>query len=111
MRGDAAPYFKSLNRPFLVMGVERSLFYLLIGLCLPIAFSGRFRPWMDLMTVLVFSFLYIGGVILARIDSQMLVIFKRHIQYGRYYAAQPGIHAKIRPIRASVPSYKTGSIS
>ena len=41
MQGTPVIYFKSLNRSFTVFGVDRSLFYLFVGICLAMAFSAR----------------------------------------------------------------------
>ena len=96
-RGTCAPYFKSLNRPFLILGVDRPLFFLLLGLCLPIAFSGHLSPLMDGVAALCFLIGYGAGLLITRADSQMLTLYRRHIRYRKYYAAQPGIHA-IEPL-------------
>jgi type IV secretion system protein TrbD len=106
MRGTPALYFKSLNRPFNVLGVDKSLFYLSIGICLPIAFSSRLLPIMDGIAVLVFLIFYLVGSLITRADHQMLAIYKRHINYRGYYAAISGIHSKIVRIKPSVPVYQ-----
>lgn len=107
MRGTSALYFKSLNRPFHVLGVDRQLFYLIIGLCVPIAFSGRLSLLMDLTAFIFFSVLYVLGVLLTRADNQMLALYQRHIHYRKFYAAQPGIHAKVKLVKPSVPVYES----
>jgi type IV secretory pathway TrbD component len=106
MRGTSALYFKSLNRNFTVMGVDRQLFFLFVGLCLPIAFSARLTPMMDLIAGITFLFMHAIGVLITRTDSQILAIYRRHIHYKRYYRANPGIHANIPHIKASVPFYQ-----
>jgi type IV secretion system protein TrbD len=106
MRGTPTIYFKSLNRPFNILGVDKSLFYLSIGFCLPIAFSARLVPIMDGIAVLIFLILYIIGTLVTRADPQMLVIYKRHVNYRRYYAAISGIHSKTPRIKPSVPIYQ-----
>lgn len=105
-RGTAAIYFKSLNRPFNIFGVDRQLFFLFVGLCLPIAFSARLSPIMDGVALLTFIILHIGGVLITRADNQMLAIYRRHIHYKKYYVAIPGIHAQIPILRPSVPVYQ-----
>lgn len=47
MHGTPVTYFKSLNRPFTVLGVDRSLFYLFVAMGLAIAFSARLSWVMD----------------------------------------------------------------
>jgi len=106
MHGTPVIYFKSLNRTFNVLGVDRQLFFLFVGLCLPIAFSARLAPIMDGMAVMTFLVLYVIGVLLTRVDNQMLAIYRRHIRYKKYYAANPGIHARIPLLKPSVPIYQ-----
>lgn len=106
MRGTAAIYFKSLNRNFNIFGVDKSLFYLSVGICMPIAFSARLIPVMDGIAVIVFLIFYVSGVLITRADNQMLSIYKRHISYRKYYSANSGIHSKIPQVKASVPIYQ-----
>ena len=106
MRGTPVTYFKSLNRPFTVLGVDRSLFYVFVGLCLAIAFSARLSVTMDIVAGLVFLFLHVIGVLVTRVDSQILAVYRRHIHYHTYYAAQAGIHAKVPLVKSSVPIYQ-----
>lgn len=106
LRGTSAIYFKSLNRNFTVLGVDRQLFYLFVGLTLPIAFAARLKPFMDGIALIVFVILYIVGVLITRSDAQMLPIYRRHIHYRNYYTAVSGIHAKISRLKSSVPIYQ-----
>ena len=105
MHGTPVIYFNALNRPFTVLGVDRALFYVFVGLCLAIAFSARLSPVMDGVAVLLFMGLQSIGVLLTRLDPQILLIYRRHIHYRNYYAAQSGIHAKIPAVKPSVPCY------
>lgn len=100
-----ALYFKSLNRQFHIMGIDRQLFFLLLGLCAPIAYSARFSVVMDLIAGMLFLVGYIGGVFITRADPQLLQIYLRHIKYKNYYAPLPGVHAPIRLVKPSVPVY------
>lgn len=104
-RGTAAPYFKSLNRPILILGVDRSLFFLLAGVCLPIAFSGHLAPLMDLMATVIFAIGYAFCLLITRADSQILVLYRRHIRYHVYYSAQPSIYSQEIIHRPSVPIF------
>ncbi|MFN7098227.1 MAG: VirB3 family type IV secretion system protein [Gammaproteobacteria bacterium] len=106
MRGTPAIYFKALNRHFNVLGVDRQLFFMFVGLCLPIAFAGRLAPNIDLIAGILFFVLYSVGVIITRLDNQWLAVYRRHIHYRRYYAAQAGIHAPVRLVKPSVPVYQ-----
>jgi type IV secretory pathway TrbD component len=101
-----ALYFKSLNRQFQIIGIDRKLFFLLLGLCAPIAYSARFSFSMDVVAIVLFMVGYIAAVFITRADSQLLQIYLRHIKYKNYYAPQPGIHASIRLVKPSVPVYQ-----
>lgn len=105
MRGTAAIFFQSLNRPFNILGVDRQLFFLCVGLCLPIAFSARLSLFMDIVAVLVFVVLYVIGVMVTRLDNQILLIYRRHIHYQKYYAAVAGIHVAPPSPKVSVPNH------
>jgi len=106
MRGTPTIYFQSLNRPFTVLGVDRQLFFLFVGLSLPIAFSARLRPLMDLTALVLFLILYVIGLLITRLDYQILPIYRRHIHYKKYYTATSGIHSVIPLLKPSVPVYQ-----
>ena len=105
MRGTRATYYVSLNRPFLVAGVEHDLFYFFLCISLLIAFSARLSIVMSLIALITFFILIGAGNLIARADPQMLAIYRRHIQYRKYYAANPGLHAGVPLIKPSVPIY------
>lgn len=106
MRGTSVIYYKAINRDFNVLGVDRQLFYLFVGLTLPIAFSARLSPMMDCVALGVFAFLHGVGVLMTRADNQMLAIYRRHIHYKKYYPAVSGIHAQPGFLKPSVPYYQ-----
>lgn len=106
MRGTPAYYFQSLNREFHVFGVNRELFFLFVGICLPIAFSARLSPLMDLIAFIIFMILYVIGVLITRADNQILEVYRRHIHFKKYYSPQAGIHAQVPTIKPSVPFYE-----
>lgn len=106
MQGTAALYFQSLNRFNHILGVDRRWFFLAVGLCTPIAFAARFAPLMDAITAFLFLICHMVGVLMTRADDQMLVLYKRHIRYRKYYTATPGLHAPIAVVRPSVPVYQ-----
>lgn len=106
MQGTPLLYFTSLNRPFTLMGVERSLFFLILGLCLPLVMSGRLLPMADVFGMGLFILLQTIGVLLTRIDPTILMLYRRHIYYRRYYAPVTGIHAAMLPVKPSVPVYE-----
>ena len=101
-----AIYFQSLNRTATLFGVDRSLFFLCVALCVPIAVSGRFSLLMDSMAVGLFMGLLAVSAWLTKADPEMLLIYRRHIRYARYYAAVPGVHAHLPLIKPSVPLYR-----
>lgn len=106
MRGSSAIYFKSLNRHFTILGVDRQVFFLLVGLCLPIAFSGHLAPSMDGIAFGIFMVLYIAGVLITRTDPQIVSIYRRHIHYKKYYKNIAGIHAPVLRVKESVAFYQ-----
>lgn len=105
MRGTPAVYFNALNRHFTVCGVERSLFYLFVGIGLAIAFSARLSLVMDIIASVIFLALHAIGVLLTRLDPQILLIYRRHIHIHPYYAPLPGIHARMPIVKPSVPFF------
>ncbi len=106
MRGTPTIFYRSLNRKFHVFGVDRSMFYIFVALCLPLIFAGRLSLKVDLIALVIFIILHIIGVLITRADSQMMDIYRRHIHYKKYYAAHPGIHAKVPLLRNSVPFFE-----
>lgn len=96
------PYYASLNRPFTFLGVERSLFFLILGICLPLAFSDRLLPVGDMFAGALYAFLHALGVYITRLDPQMVQLYRRHLRYRRYYAPLRGIHAVALPVYDSV---------
>lgn len=105
MRGTPAIYFTALNRHFTVCGVERSLFYLFVGISLAIDFSARLSVCMDIVACIIFLGLHSIGVLVTRLDPQILQIYRRHIHIQSYYAPHPGVHAKIPLLKPSVQFY------
>lgn len=106
MHGTPTLYFKALNRDFHVLGVDRQLFYLFVGLCVPIAVSAHLNWVMDLIALFIFMTLYLAGVYITRLDKQILAIYRRHIHYQEYYPAHSSVHAKTILIKPSVPFYQ-----
>jgi len=106
MHGTPVTYFKSLNRPFTVLGVDRSLFYLFVGIGLAIAFSARLALVMDVVAGMVFVVLHAMGVLLTRVNANVLAVYRRHIHYRSYYTAQPSIGSSVPLIKPSVPVYQ-----
>lgn len=101
-----AYYFKSLNRHFTICGVDRQLFFLFVGLTLPIAFSARLSLLMDGIAFVIFIVLYSIGVLVTRKDPQILAVYRRHIHYKKYYRANASVHAASLRVKPSVPFYQ-----
>lgn len=104
-RGEPVRYYQSLNRPILILGMDRSLFFLLVGLSLPIAFSAHLAPLMDCFALGFFSLGYIVTWLLTRDDLQVLSLLRRYLHYHPYYAAQPNLNSKQLAPEPSVPIY------
>lgn len=105
-RGTPVAYFQALNRSFHILGVDRGLFFLFVGICLPIPFSAHFALKMDLLAALLFVVLHVIGVVITRTDAQFLVLYRRHIHFKKYYAPQPGLAVNSALILPSVPFYQ-----
>lgn len=107
-----ALYFKSLNRQFYILGIDKQLFFLLLALCVPIAYASHFSLSMNILAVMVFMCGWGVGIKMVRADPQFMPIYLRHLRYRNYYAPFAGIHAAVRLVKASVPLYqgKTGLI-
>jgi CcmD family protein len=105
MKGTSITYYQSLNRDSLVLGVEKTFLYLSLMPCLLLAFSARFNLIFIVIGVLLFIFLLMMGRRLAKLDKQMLVIFKRHIHLKKYYPPISGVHAPITLLKPSVSPY------
>ena len=106
MQVETTTFYSSLNRPALIAGVDKQLFFLIVGFSLPMAYSAKFAWGMDFLAVLLFGVLYGIGVIVTKVDYRLLAIYKRHIRYKKYYASIPGIHANVLPVPPSVPVYE-----
>ncbi len=107
MRGTPSLYYQSLNRPFKIMGVERQLFFLILGITTPIAVAAQFSPKMDLLALMLFLLGHSIGLLVTRVDAQMLGIYRRHIRYQQFYAALPGVNAAVPALNPpSVPVYQ-----
>ena len=105
-RGTPAIYFKSLNRFFHIFGVEKQLFFLIFGFASTIAFSAKFNPAMDVIALIIFFIGHTMGILITRIDDQMLAIYRRHIHYKKYYTPTSGIHAALPIVKPSVAFYQ-----
>lgn len=78
---------RSLNRPHLLLGAERSL-VLLTGLVTALlVFSGNISIVSITLAVTFWSGSFWALVRMAKADSQMSRVYQRHIRYRSYYTA------------------------
>lgn len=61
---------------------------------------------MDVIATLFFLVFYVVSRLLTRMDGQILAVYRRHVQYYKYYLAQPLIQSPVLAIRNSVPVYQ-----
>ncbi len=107
MRSTPEIYFQSLNRRFTIMGAEKSLFFLNLGLSGAIALSAKFYWVMDITALMILLMGHAVGVLITRSDPMMKEIYLRHIRYKKYYPSLSGLQAKHEIPKFSVPSYST----
>jgi type IV secretory pathway TrbD component len=86
---------RSLNRPHLLLGAERSL-VLTVGLVSALLiFSGNISPASIVLAVLFWSLSFWALVRMAKADPQMSQVYQRHIRYRAYYNAHSCIQAPL----------------
>ena len=84
---------RSLNRPHLLLGAERSL-VLLAGLVTALLlFSGNISVASVTLAVLFWTGSFWALVRMAKADPQMSRVYQRHIRYRSYYNAHSCIEA------------------
>lgn len=84
---------RSLNRPHLLMGAERSL-VLCVGLVTALLlFSGNISVVSIALAVTFWSATFWALVRMAKADPQMSNVYQRHIRYRSYYGAHGGVDA------------------
>lgn len=86
---------RSLNRPHLLMGAERSLVLLVAMVTAILLFSGNISVPTILLAVAFWSCSFWALVRMARADSQMSLVYQRHIRYRAYYSARACISAML----------------
>jgi type IV secretory pathway TrbD component len=100
-----ASYYQSLNTSILIGGIDRSLLFLIMGLSLPIAFSGHLSPLMDIISGFTFAVLYLPALTLSRSNPQFILFYLRRLRYNSFYLAQPLLHVKNSKRCMSVPAF------
>ena len=84
---------RSLNRPHLLLGAERSLVLLVAMITAILVFSGSISVSTIMLAVAFWTVSFWGLVRMAKADPQMSVVYQRHIRYHSYYSAHACIHA------------------
>lgn len=106
MRGTPAIYYKALNRPFYILGVEKELFFINIGLSVAIAMAAKFSLLMDLIALIFMVGWHTASIFITKSDPIMKKIYLHHIRYKKYYQPNSNIHAISKPPKMSVPVYQ-----
>jgi len=86
---------RSLNRPHLLLGAERSLVLLAGVVTATLLFSGNISLPSILLAVVFWSTSFWGLVGMAKADPQMSRVYQRHIRYHAYYGARACIDAML----------------
>jgi type IV secretion system protein VirB3 len=86
---------RSLNRPHLLLGAERSLVLLTAVVTAILLFSGNIRPTSIVLAIAFWSGSFWGLVRMAKADPQMSRVYQRHIRYRTHYSARSCIEARL----------------
>jgi type IV secretory pathway TrbD component len=86
---------RSLNRPHLLLGAERSLVLLVGVVTALLLFSGNISVVTVVLAVLFWSSSYWALVRMAKADPQMSQVYQRHVRYRPYYSAHSCIDATL----------------
>lgn len=111
MRGTPFTYYISLNRPHLILGVERRLFFVFLALSSLLVFTSLFRPLMVFISGILFCISMTIGRILTKNDANFLGVYKQHLRYRQYYEPIPFVLSPICAPSKSVPLFKRGRCS
>lgn len=84
---------RSLNRPHLLLGAERSLVLLTGMVTALLVFSGNISVVSIVLAVVFWTGSFWALVRMAKADPQMSRVYQRHIQYRSYYSAHSCIDA------------------
>lgn len=95
------PIHRSLNRPHLLMGAERSLVLASGVLTAIIIFSGNLSPFSIGLGIGFWSVSFWFLAQIAKADPQMSRVYQRHIIYRPFYPAKGGVYATLPPIKRS----------
>ena len=88
------PLHRSLTRPILLAGAERSLTILNSTFVVMLIFGCGIHV-ITLVTALFFGTI-IQALLAkaAKVDPYLSLVYQRHLHYQRFYSAQASIHAK-----------------
>jgi type IV secretion system protein TrbD len=86
---------RSLNRPHLLLGAERSLVLLTGVVTAVLVFSGNLSATTIVLAILFWSCTFWALVRMGKADSQMSKVYQRHIRYRPYYSAHSDIGATL----------------
>jgi type IV secretion system protein VirB3 len=86
---------RSLNRPHLLLGAERSLVLLTGVVTSLLLFSGSISLVSVTLAVVFWSSSFWVLVRMAKADPQMSRVYQRHIRYRSYYNAHACIAARL----------------
>jgi len=87
---------RSLNRPHLLLGAERSLVLAVGVVTALLIFSGNISPTSLLLAVTFWASSFWGLTRMAKADPQMSQVYQRHIRFRAYYSAHSCISAPLR---------------
>jgi type IV secretion system protein TrbD len=86
---------RSINRPHLLLGAERSLVLLVGVVTALLLFSGSIKPTSIVLAIAFWSCSFWALVRMAKTDPQMSQVYQRHIRYRSHYSAHSCIEATL----------------
>lgn len=93
------PIHRSLNRPFMLIGAERTLVQFAGLIAALIVLSGM--SFFSLTCGVIFWSVCLWGLVrMGKADPQMSKIYQRHIMYKAFYPASAGAYAGPVPVRS-----------
>ena len=95
------PIHRSLNRPHLILGAERSLVLCAGLITAMLIFSGSISLWSIASGVIFWCVAFWVLIQMAKADTQMSSVYQRHIRYRAYYTSHGCLHARLSPLPKS----------
>jgi type IV secretion system protein TrbD len=86
---------RSLNRPHLLLGAERSLVLMVGVVTATVLFSGGISPTSVVLGVAFWSASFWGLARMGKADPQMSRVYQRHVRIRPYYGAHACIDAML----------------